>query len=253
MTSSPNPPSWSKSVQWEKADLLDPPSYKPLLKDADAVIHTMGILLEADYKGVLTGKESPISGLRRAFSGTKAGGSGSKNPFERGTEAGEEAGKLQPREKDGQLTYELMNRDTAITLAHSASEAGVPTFIYISAAAGTPILPSRYITTKREAESTIASRFPQMRSLFFRPAFLYDGSRWFTMPIAAAGGVGYLVNWMVGGRLTALAGAAVEKPLRADLVAEGVVEGVEDGGVKGVVGTEGIEGLAGRGWRRGML
>ena len=64
----------------------------------------MGILLEADYKGVISGKESIRSGLARAFSATKGG---SQNPLER--KEGEE---LRPQEKDGQLTYELMNRDS---------------------------------------------------------------------------------------------------------------------------------------------
>ena len=70
----------------------------------------MGILLEADYKGVLQGKESPLSGLRRAFSSTKIGSR--VNPLERG--------ELEPGEGDGQLTYELMNRDTGILLHLSA-------------------------------------------------------------------------------------------------------------------------------------
>ena len=75
-----------------------------MLKDADAVVHSMGILLEADYKGVLTGKESIWGGLSRAFSATKMG---SQNPLKRGE--GEE---LRSGERDGQLTYELMNRDS---------------------------------------------------------------------------------------------------------------------------------------------
>ncbi len=69
----------------------------------------MGILLEADYKGVLQGKESIRSGLQRAFSTTKAG---SQNPLER-----KEGEDLQPQERDGQLTYELMNRDTGASSA----------------------------------------------------------------------------------------------------------------------------------------
>ena len=73
------------------------------------------------------------------------------------------------------------------------------------------------------------------------------------MPIAFAGGVGNMVNSILGGRLTWLAGAAVEKPLKADLVAEAVVEAIEDGDVKGVVDTSRIEALANKAWRRGML
>ena len=110
VTPSPNPPPWSKSVSWQKADLLKPTTYKPMLKDADAVVHTMGILLEADYKGVITGKESIWGGLSRAFSATKQG---SQNPLER-----KEGEALEPQEKDGQLTYELMNRDSG-TSTHS--------------------------------------------------------------------------------------------------------------------------------------
>ena len=86
--------------------MLKPATYKPMLKDADAVVHSMGILLEADYKGALTGKESIWGGLSRAFSATKLG---SQNPLER--KEGEE---LRPGERDGQLTYELMNRDSGM-------------------------------------------------------------------------------------------------------------------------------------------
>jgi len=64
----------------------------------------MGILLEADYKGVVSGRESPIAGLQRAFSRTKKG---TQNPLE--VKEGET---LRPMEKDGQLTYEVMNRDS---------------------------------------------------------------------------------------------------------------------------------------------
>lgn len=69
------------------------------------MVHSMGILLEADYKGVVSGRESPIAGLQRAFSKAKAG---TQNPLERGSE--DEV--LKPQEKDGQLTYEVMNRDS---------------------------------------------------------------------------------------------------------------------------------------------
>lgn len=61
------PPRWAKSVEWAKADLLEPGSYSHFLKDASAVVHTMGILLEADYKSIVRGKESPITGLQKIF------------------------------------------------------------------------------------------------------------------------------------------------------------------------------------------
>ena len=206
----------------------------------------MGILLEADYKGVLSGKESILSGLSKAFSAPKAGSS--SNPLDRqpGGELGKDKG-------DGKMTYELINRDSAIALAQEAEREGVKTFVYISAAAGAPILPARYITTKREAESTISSNMIKLRNIFIRPGFLYDNSRKFTLPIAASGMVGSTVNSLVGGNLTRIFGAAVEKPLKADLVAEAVVEAIADESTKGVVDTKLIEALAAKAWRKTML
>lgn len=206
----------------------------------------MGILLEADYKGVISGKESGFSGLSRAFSNTKSGSSG--NPLER-----EPGGELGKGEKDGQLTYELMNRDSAIALAQESQREGVKCFVYISAAAGAPMLPRRYITTKREAETTIASELIKLRSVFIRPGFLYDSSRKFTLPIAASGMLGSTVNGLLGGSLTSIFGAAVEKPLKADLVAEAVIEAIAEEDTKGVVGTKEIEALASKAWRKTML
>lgn len=104
MTDSRERPSWASSVEWTKADLLSPDSYKAYLNGATAVVHTMGILLEADYKGVVQGREPVISGLQRAFSSSKLG---SQNPLER-----REGESLEPKEGDRQLTYELMNRDS---------------------------------------------------------------------------------------------------------------------------------------------
>jgi len=137
--------------------------------------------------------------------------------------------------------------------AREAAAHKATSFVYISAAGGAPILPGRYITTKREAESIIASSFPELRSIFIRPGFLYDASRMFTIPLA------YMVfpfntfNSLIGGRLSALAGAAVEKPLRADDVANAVIEAIEDESMKGPVLTGKIEELATKAWRRGML
>lgn len=245
VSSSSEPPDWSANVSWLKGDVLDPSSYTHHLDGADAVIHSMGILLEADYKGVISGKESPIKGLQRAFSATKAG---TQNPLDR-----KEGETLRPQESDGQLTYEVMNRDTALSLAKESVQRKVPTFLYISAAAGTPILPARYITTKREAESLISTTFPTMRTIFIRAPFMYDSSRTFTLPIAAAGGVASMINSAVGGRLTWLMGAGGIKPLKADLVGEAVIEALDDEEVRGPVEVPEIERLGTRAWRKNML
>lgn len=75
----------------------------------------MGILLEADYKGVLTGKEPLIKGLQKAFASTKKG---TQNPLDR-----KEGEDVEPLEEGGQITYEVMNRDSGqhdpITVLHA--------------------------------------------------------------------------------------------------------------------------------------
>ncbi|KAI9368220.1 hypothetical protein BJX61DRAFT_537432 [Aspergillus egyptiacus] len=244
VTSSPQRPGWAKSVEWARADILKPDTYMPFLEGATVVVHSMGILLEADYKGVVQGREHIISGLQRAFSGSKRG---SQDLRQR--KHGEA---LKAQETDGQFTYELMNRDSAIALAQECSNEHVPTFVYISAASGAPILPSRYITTKREAETTIASQLPDLRSVFVRPPFMYDSSRKFTLPIAVGGFVGSQFNALIGHRLDFL-GAMVEKPLHVDLVGEAVVEASEDTTISGPVSPKKIEALATKAWRKSML
>jgi len=141
----------------------------------------------------------------------------------------------------------------ALSLAKESVQRKVPTFLYISAAAGTPILPARYITTKREAESLISTTFPTMRTIFIRAPFMYDSSRTFTLPIAAAGGVASMINSAVGGRLTWLMGAGGIKPLKADLVGEAVIEALDDEEVRGPVEVPEIERLGTRAWRKNML
>ncbi|KAL2797765.1 hypothetical protein BJX66DRAFT_82178 [Aspergillus keveii] len=244
VTSSSQRPGWAKSVEWAKADILKPETYKPLLKDATAVVHSMGILLEADYKGVVQGREPIVSGLQRAFSSSKLG---SQNILER-----KEGEALKAQERDGQFTYELMNRDSAIALAQESSSEHVATFVYISASSGAPVLPSRYITTKREAETTIASQLPDLRSVFVRPPFMYDASRKFTLPIALGGFMGSQFNDLIGGRLNFL-GAMVDKPFKVDTVGEAVVEALDDPSISGPVGPRKIEALATKAWRKGML
>ncbi|OTB20543.1 hypothetical protein K445DRAFT_52067 [Daldinia sp. EC12] len=248
VTASDKPPQWASKVTWERADILRPVTYAPLLKGADYVVHSLGILLEADYKGVLRGQESPIQGLRKAFSATPRPG----NPLERKVPDGSDQDIRPPETKD-QLTYENMNRDSAIMLAKEAARENIAAFSYISAAGGAPVLPQRYIQTKREAESTIAKEFPRMRSVFIRAPFLYDSSRPITVAMAGMTGVGAAFNTITGGVLGGLMGAAGVKPLKVDIVAEAVVEALGDDSIKGPVEVPKIEELANKSWRKTML
>ncbi|KAK4157141.1 isoflavone reductase IRL [Chaetomidium leptoderma] len=250
ITSSPTPPSWSHKVTWSRGDIFHPPQWTALLHKADYVVHSLGILLEADYKGVLSGRQSPLSGLAKAFNPAK--GAHSRNPLERvrDEEPGIEAA---PPTSPAQLTYEMMNRDSTILLAKEAAREGVKAFGFVSAAGGAPVLPGRYLSTKREAEAVVAREFPEMRGVFFRPPFMYDRSRTVTMGMAAMVTAGSVFNGLTGGVLGGFLGAAGTKPLKADAVADAVVEALADESVKGPVEVPQLEELASRAWRKTML
>lgn len=169
-------PTWSSSpnIEWHAADALDPSSYAHLADRATAAVHTVGILLESDYKS----KSSSASPIRNALEGVAKGWglrlpqSGSDpNPLHDSKYPG---GQQSPR-RDGRFSYENMNRDSAIAVAHtflsslrhrslhpaesssSASTSGPAPFVYISAEdLFRPIVDARYIRTKRQAESAIA-------------------------------------------------------------------------------------------------
>jgi len=245
VTSSPAPPPWSHQVSWERGDIFKPASYAPLLKGADFVVHSMGILMEADYKGLVSGKESPISGFQKVFAASKDRGF---NPMEK--KLGED---ITASSKNDQFSYEVMNRDTAITLAKHAAEENVGTFCYISAAGGAPVLPHRYIKTKREAENAIASNFPKMRGVFPRPPLMYDSSRAITMASAAMAGGGAIFNQLTGKYFDGFLGAAGAKPLKVDTVAEAVVEALGEEKVSGPIEIPELEELAQKAWRKTML
>lgn len=140
----------------------------------------------------------------------------------------------------------------AIALAQESVYEHVNTFAFISASSAAPIIPQRYITTKRDAESAISSSLPEIRSVFIRPSFMYDSSRKLTMPIALGGILGSELNSLLGGKLQFL-GAMTEKPLQVDIVGEAVIEAIGDDETSGTVGPKKIETLATKGWRRNML
>ncbi len=164
-------PAWSSSpnIEWHAADALDPSSYAHLADRATAAVHTVGILLESDYKS----KASSASPVRNAIAGVVKGwgirlpnlGADSNPLDDSRTRAG-------PSARQGRFSYEHMNRDSAIAVAHTflsslrsralaprqAEGASTPApFVYISAEdLFRPVVDARYIRTKRQAEAAIA-------------------------------------------------------------------------------------------------
>ncbi|KAJ3477419.1 hypothetical protein NLI96_g10478 [Meripilus lineatus] len=150
---------------------------------ATAVVHTLGTLLEdTRYKSAL--KEGNVSGLVGAFISSIAEGSCGRNPLE--------------EPKKGSNSYEVLNRDAALRVCETflASEPeveieGPRPFVYVSAEdIFRPVIPARYIETKREAEVCIEEMIqdnPKFRGVYIRPSLIYHPHfRPLTSPIAAA-------------------------------------------------------------------
>ncbi|KZT56999.1 NAD(P)-binding protein [Calocera cornea HHB12733] len=166
ISSSGHTPAWTKQVNWNAASANEPKTYAHLLPGVTSVVHTLGILLEGKYKAGIGGA---LSALATAHS---------PNPLKKG----------------GSDSYEAINRDSAISVLNTLLD--VPSdneraFAYISAAdIFRPLIPERYITSKREAEYAIQLRSKaegsHLRALLFRPGFMFHPhTRPFSTPVAS--------------------------------------------------------------------
>ncbi|KAF8447725.1 NAD(P)-binding protein [Boletus edulis BED1] len=167
-------PAWVANVDWRKADALLPETYSDILPRVGAVVHTLGTLLEdGKYKSALA--HGDVIGLVGGIAG------GGANPL-RGPQSS---------------SYQVMNRDSALRVCEAFKSskpdpevAHVRPFIYISAEdISRPLIPARYIETKREAEQRINQLLrdhPNHRSVFVRPSLVYHAHhRPLTSPLAA--------------------------------------------------------------------
>ncbi|GAA5911092.1 ubiquinone biosynthesis protein COQ11 [Sporobolomyces salmoneus] len=163
-------PAWVDQVEWTKGTPFDPTSYAQVLPSCDALVSTLGILLEDDYKQ--SGQAQPLSVLRSVV----------------GNLLGETRNPLKQR---GDRTYERMNRDSAIeafrafrqsrSVPSCTSSTTAPSpFVFISAEdIFRPFVPSGYIRSKRQAEQTILEESlvdageRGVRPVFIRPSLIY--------------------------------------------------------------------------------
>jgi len=174
-------PAWASKVDWQKGDALIPETYAHIMPTVGGVVHTLGTLLEdGQYKKALG--EGSLGGLLGAFAGGFGGGG---NPLERGE-----------ANKSG---YEVINRDTALRVCETfLSSTPSPTlkalgprpFVYISAEdVFRPVISSRYIESKREAEQRIEKMMlgqSGYRGVYIRPSLVYHAhQRPLTSPVAA--------------------------------------------------------------------
>ncbi|PVU94264.1 hypothetical protein BB561_002672 [Smittium simulii] len=202
----------NKEIQWVGCDVFEPETYRKELESCDTVVHSMGLLMENDYKKIVN-----------------------YNFFKSGPASN-------PQDTPNLNTYERINRDSALILAEAASKSNIKTFVFISAHDTPPFVDDRYITSKREAEKRI-SEYTEFRSVFLRPSLVYDSSRPLVLPIAFGQ---HIFNFM--SEKTPL-GCIVDKTmlkkwkappvLNSDL-AQTVVSAIENANISGIIDAQTI-------------
>ena len=210
--------------------MFDPNSYRQHLKNARAVIHTVGILLEANYKKIVAAKSIPeaAESLQSCASTLFT----SENPL------------LQKELDSIPLTYERVNRDSAMTMAKEAKKSKIPAFVYISAHAAFPGIPHRYISSKRAAEKQL-KEITDLRTCFIRPGFMVSDDRPSTQLLSQAIHFSSQINHrFTSGLLSPILGGAGIPPLPVEVVAEAAVEAALDESISGVVDFDLIQKLA---------
>lgn len=227
--------------------MFDPKSYAAELKDADAVVHSMGVIFEDErYKELVNGKilgDGPVKlacGVKdlvwRNFVGGKEGEH--ENPLRRTPE----------NDKSDASAFERINRDSAVILAKAFSIAGESAtekpFVYISAEDHNRFAPSAYISSKRSAEASI-DQISGLRSVYLRPGFMIDDAQSSSIQdTTVRDGLGQLLK--LKHNLTSALGVpqdsvfAGSPVLSVQSVAKAAVEALEDESLRGPVGLSAL-------------
>ncbi|KAJ2610857.1 hypothetical protein EV177_003759 [Coemansia sp. RSA 1804] len=212
VNAAPSPSYSAKAVKWIKGDALKPETYKEHLVGCSAVVHSVGIIMEANYKKFLN--------------------IGYKTTASHNT-----------------TTFESANRDTALSIAQAARNVdGLSTIVYMSASDVFPVLNPRYISTKREVEKDLLAHMDQMRPVILRPGLVYSSARLATLPVAA--GVS-LFNTLYNRTplgcvlkntpLSKMASPAVHR----ETVARAIINAIEDSEISGILEPADIERIGG--------
>ncbi|KAG0682621.1 hypothetical protein C6P40_000295 [Pichia californica] len=156
--------SWINKVNWKRGNIFYPETYTNELKNAKAVVHSIGILLENDsYKKIVGSNDGIINTVSDLFK--------TSNPMAKTPDI---TGNNVIIDK----TYERFNTQSALVSAEALIQANheKPAFVYISADRGFPGIPSGYIESKRRTEYELYQMQPEIRPVFLRPGFMYDPS-----------------------------------------------------------------------------
>jgi len=195
-------------VTWVKGNALDKSTVDSLVKDADAIVHAMGLLF--DIKSGLTQLNLITSASRS--------------------------------KPDQDSTYDNITRQTAQNVLDSiktqksigaknipfafisAAEAGWPEVKYgenVEAAA--PDWLKRYLVAKRNVELMMDANKSTIRPIIFRPSLIWNWAKIDVLPIIP---IFNLAN--------ALGVPFVDKTVRVETLAQAIVEGIKDDTIRGV-------------------
>ncbi|KAK6201642.1 uncharacterized protein RJT21DRAFT_36761 [Scheffersomyces amazonensis] len=148
---------WINKVEWERADIFDSSSYASKLGQFGTVVHSIGLMFEdQSYKKAMNSNFNFLNDVQSLANSIRG-----SNPMKKG--------------EDDHETYEAIQRDSAVLLADTFVEHQKenPTFVYISADQQVPLIPERYLTTKREAEFELSCK-QGLRAILFRPGVMYE-------------------------------------------------------------------------------
>lgn len=217
-------------MKWLRGNVFDEGTYEKVIAESDAVVHTLGILLESDYKA------GPVSALKGLIEG--------RNP---------------PNPLTGGL-YERVNRDAAMAVSGVFQRTRKSTnednpFVYISASdIFRPIIPSRYISTKRAAEEWL-NGLDGVRAVNLRPGLMYHPHTrpLSTIPATMIDVLNRLpIPKSVQGLdedsdLQSILNLLSTNALHIDTVANAALESIVDRSMKGSVNVDAIKALA---WKK---
>lgn len=115
-------------------------------------------------------------------------------------------------------------------------------FVYLSAVDAFPGIPRRYIESKRESEDYLYS-LSGIRPIIIRPGFMYSKERPITMAISRIIDITSHMNELFCRKIPFI-GAAGIKPLKVEIVAQAIIQSIDDETFKGIANIEHIEKLA---------
>ncbi|CAO3701699.1 hypothetical protein G6F70_001662 [Rhizopus microsporus] len=206
-------PAWAEKVQWTSGNSLEPESYKEVLSGVTDVVHSVGILLENDYKGIAQAKS--LCEVAGKLPGLLLNDKG--NPLDPKLEH-----KVRP-------TYEMMNRDTAITVANQVEKLpSIKSFVFISASQVMPFIDPRYYTTKREAESYLF-KIDKFKTVVLRPGLMYNSNRPTVAPLVGALKLANAITSPFKKEIGSLPGgkSITTAPLNTEQVARAIIASIE--------------------------